>query len=63
MISVIFVCLGNICRSPMAEFVFKKMVDERGLSLSFDITSRGRPTRRRATAYILPRRASSAHTA
>ena len=41
MISVIFVCLGNICRSPMAEFVFKKMVDERGLSLSFDITSRG----------------------
>lgn len=41
MISVIFVCLGNICRSPMAEFVFKKMVDERSLSLSFDITSRG----------------------
>ena len=41
MISVIFVCLGNICRSPMAEFVFKKMTKERGLSLSFDITSRG----------------------
>ena len=41
MISVIFVCLGNICRSPMAELVFKKMVAERGLELSFDITSRG----------------------
>lgn len=41
MISVIFVCLGNICRSPMAEFVFKKMTEERGLSLSFDITSHG----------------------
>ena len=41
MISVIFVCLGNICRSPMAELIFKKMTDEPGLKLSFDITSRG----------------------
>lgn len=41
MISVIFVCLGNICRSPMAELIFKKMTAERGLALSFDITSRG----------------------
>lgn len=39
MIKVIFVCLGNICRSPMAEFIFKKMVEERGLKLSFDIDS------------------------
>lgn len=41
MISVTFVCLGNICRSPTAELVFKRMVEERGLSLSFDITSYG----------------------
>ncbi|CUR41074.1 Low molecular weight protein tyrosine phosphatase [Limosilactobacillus reuteri] len=29
---VIFVCLGNICRSPMAEAMFKKMVAEAGLA-------------------------------
>lgn len=32
MVKVLFVCLGNICRSPMAEAVFRKMVDEEGLS-------------------------------
>jgi protein-tyrosine phosphatase len=32
MINVIFVCLGNICRSPMAEGIFKKLVDEKGLT-------------------------------
>lgn len=26
MISILFVCLGNICRSPMAEFVMKDLV-------------------------------------
>lgn len=31
MIKVLFVCLGNICRSPLAEAVFKKLVRERGL--------------------------------
>lgn len=39
MLRVIFVCLGNICRSPMAEAVFKSMVKEEGLSLSFSIDS------------------------
>ncbi len=34
-----FVCHGNICRSPMAEFIFKKMVAERGLSAEFEIRS------------------------
>ena len=29
MIKVMFVCLGNICRSPMAEFVFKDIVKKR----------------------------------
>lgn len=39
MINVAFVCLGNICRSPMAEFIFKRMVKERGLENSFVISS------------------------
>ena len=39
MIKVLFVCLGNICRSPMAQFVFKQMVNERGLSDKFEIDS------------------------
>lgn len=32
MIKVLFVCLGNICRSPMAEVVFKDIVQKEGLS-------------------------------
>lgn len=39
MIRVLFVCLGNICRSPMAEFVFKDMVNKKGLSNEFYIES------------------------
>ena len=38
-IKVLMVCHGNICRSPMAEFVFKDMVKERGLSDLFMIAS------------------------
>lgn len=39
MIKVLFVCHGNICRSPMAEFIFKNMVKEAGLSDQFEIAS------------------------
>ena len=41
MIYVTFVCLGNICRSPMAELIFANMVEEEGLALNFCITSFG----------------------
>ena len=40
-INVLFVCLGNICRSPMAEAVFQKLVDEAGLTDKFHIDSAG----------------------
>ena len=36
---VVFVCLGNICRSPMAEAVFRKMVHEEGLEDKITIDS------------------------
>ena len=39
MIRVLFVCLGNICRSPMAEFIMKSIVYERSLSDRFYIAS------------------------
>lgn len=39
MIKILFVCHGNICRSPMAEFVFKNMVEKEGLSDKFYIAS------------------------
>ncbi len=38
---VLFVCLGNICRSPLAEGVFKKKVIEQGLDQQFVIDSCG----------------------
>ncbi len=40
-ISVLFVCLGNICRSPMAEGVFRQVVADAGLSHRFRIDSSG----------------------
>ena len=39
MIRILFVCLGNICRSPMCESVLTRMVRERGLAASFEIDS------------------------
>lgn len=40
-VKVLFVCLGNICRSPMAEGVFQKMVDEAGLTGKITVDSAG----------------------
>ena len=39
MIRILFVCHGNICRSPMAEFVMKDMVKRAGLADRFEIAS------------------------
>ena len=39
MIKIMFVCHGNICRSPMAEFVFKNMVREIGRAGDFAVAS------------------------
>ena len=36
---IMFVCLGNICRSPMAEFIFRDMVKQKGLENEFFIAS------------------------
>lgn len=38
-IKIMFVCHGNICRSPMAQFVMQNMVDKQGLSQRFMIAS------------------------
>ena len=42
--SICFVCHGNICRSPMAEFVFKEMLRQHGLDDSYLIESRATST-------------------
>lgn len=42
--SICFVCTGNICRSPMAEFVFKEMLRQRGLEKNYIIESRATTT-------------------
>lgn len=39
--SVLFVCLGNICRSPLAEGVFRDLVQARGVEPMFEIDSAG----------------------
>ena len=39
MIRILFICHGNICRSPMAEFVFKRKAAERGVSHLFVVAS------------------------
>ena len=39
MIKILFICHGNICRSPMAEFVMKDLVKKVGLEREFEIAS------------------------
>ena len=39
MTKILFICYGNICRSPMAEFVMKDLVEKAGLEAEFEIAS------------------------
>lgn len=62
MITVSFVCLGNICRSPMAELIFKHVMKERGLEHSFDIKSFGTSNEEEGNPIYPPaKRALRAH--
>lgn len=38
---ILFVCLGNICRSPMAETIMRRIVEEKGRAADFEIDSAG----------------------
>ena len=59
MIKIMFVCLGNICRSPMAEFVMKELVKKQNMEDEFQIMSSatseeeiGNPMHRGTTAKL-----------
>ncbi len=39
MFKIMFVCHGNICRSPMAEFIFKDLLEKRGLTEKYYVSS------------------------
>jgi protein-tyrosine phosphatase len=41
MMRILFVCMGNICRSPTAEGVMRRLIDDAGLSDAIDIESAG----------------------
>ena len=38
---ILFICLGNICRSPMAEAVMQRIVSEEGCAEEFELDSAG----------------------
>ena len=56
MIKILFVCHGNICRSPMAEFVMKDMVEKAGRSEEFLIASAATSTEELGNGVYPPAR-------
>ena len=62
MIKILFVCHGNICRSPMAEFVLRDMVKKAGRSAEFEIASAATSTEELGNPVYPPaRRELKAH--
>ncbi|WP_029909104.1 low molecular weight protein-tyrosine-phosphatase [Caulobacter sp. UNC358MFTsu5.1] len=64
--AVLFVCLGNICRSPLAEAAFRREVERRGLEVEIDSAGTGswhvgHPPDRRAQATALRNGVDIAH--
>lgn len=62
MTRVLFICMGNICRSPAAEIVFRKMVEDEGRGDEFSIDSagtigfhKGKPPDQRMAAHLSKR--------
>lgn len=61
-IHILFICHGNICRSPMAEMVMKEMVRQRGLEAKFEISSMAATTEEMGHDIYPPaKRALDAH--
>ena len=70
MTHIVFVCSGNICRSPMAELVFRARLDDAGLGDSVRVTSAGtgpwhagEPADKRARATLKAHGYPTAHVA
>ena len=62
MIKILFVCHGNICRSPMAEFVMKDLVRKAGRAAEFSIVSAATSTEELGNPVYPPaRRMMAAH--
>jgi len=62
MIHILFICHGNICRSPMAEMVMKELVRQKGLEGKFEISSMAATTEEMGHDIYPPaKRALDAH--
>lgn len=53
---ILFVCHGNICRSPMAEFIMKKLVADNGMEQQFHIASAATSTEELGNSVYPPAR-------
>ena len=49
---ILFVCHGNICRSPMAEYVFKDMAERAGMEEMFEVASAATSTEELGNACL-----------
>ena len=56
MVRVLFVCLGNICRSPMGEFILKDLAASRGVADWLEIASAGTSGEEEGNPVYLPAR-------